>query len=101
MGLLFLGTSLYIMLYHNTFNVKWLLIAVITLLYFYSEKIGKLLNQKVVYILLFGLSYFFSKFCDTKFFCVTINSNISLLITLFFIILFISSLFFSKNKRDL
>lgn len=98
MSLLFLGTSVYIYVSNTTFQVKWVVILITSVLYFYSGKLSKWIVPKILYILFFVIFYILSVFFKADYFYITINLTVSVLLTLLFLALFIVSLFCSKFK---
>lgn len=99
MSLLLLGTSLYVISYQTTFNIKWLVILVISVLYFNSEAISKKTGMKVFYIVMLVLFYILSKFLETSFLILTVNAwTATLLFVLFLSVFFLATFFRNRRK---
>lgn len=99
MCLLFLCTTLYIALYKNTFNTNWLILFIFSTLYFNSEKILKLVNNKVFYLLVFIIIYVLSKFLKLSCFYVVVDLSVAISLTSLFFTLFFISLFRNSIRK--
>lgn len=94
---LFASTTLYTLISHDVFKLKWMVLLVLSVLYFNQETFSNRLSKKSFYALLVIVVYILSKWFETGIFYVNLGTTLSFI---FFLVVILILLVLKKLSNN-